>query len=68
VKWRYNYIILNLGTRRSSASGTDHFPPGVGGSVGRRAGLEAVPAGNQTPVVQPVAIPTELSQLVKYSG
>jgi hypothetical protein len=55
-----------------------HLAPGihwVGGWIGPRAGLEAVekrkifsPTGNQTPVFQAVAIPTELSQLVEYSG
>jgi hypothetical protein len=71
-KRRYNPTILDLGTRwRWSASRPGRFTSGesahstnwIGGWVGPRAGLDNVekrkllaPAGNRTPVVQPVAI------------
>jgi hypothetical protein len=45
----------------------------IGGWVGPRDGLDVVekrktssPAGNRTPAVQPVAIPTELSRLLVF--
>jgi hypothetical protein len=37
----------------------------TGSWVGPTAGLVVMPAGNQIPAVQPVAIPTELSRLLK---
>jgi hypothetical protein len=67
-----------------SASRTSRLTPGkrtpgthwVGGWVGPRAGLDTVsdtrtpiPARNRTPIVQPVAIPTELPLIViAFSG
>jgi hypothetical protein len=65
-EWRYSSIILDLGTRwRRVASFTPRDGARVkhwmGGWVDLRAALEAekrnisCPAGNRTPVVQPVA-------------
>jgi hypothetical protein len=63
-----------------SASRPSRFTPGdsapsthcIGGWVGPRTGLDTVkkinfsyPAGNLTPAIQPVAVPTELSRLPK---
>jgi hypothetical protein len=52
---------------RETASGTNW----IGGCVGPRVGLDSMKrksctAGNRTPAVQPVAIPTEISRLLMF--
>jgi hypothetical protein len=79
-EWRYRFIILDLGTRRRSASRLDRLNPGqisavinwIWGWVFPKAGLDPmeyrkISAGNQTPAFQTVAaaIPTELSRLLE---
>jgi hypothetical protein len=73
-EWRYSSTILDLGTRRTGC-----FTPGenaprypldrrLGGPQSRsgRCGEQKylVPAGNRSPTVQPVTVPTDLSRLI----